>query len=249
MVWPSPVDVRIVGSLPTDWLNIGFTGGAVIVGAIIGALVSWLVARVTAKENRESARTALRNQEETATLRAITKVMELVNAAAGYHFQIEREVAEAKQQFPDKELETWQTMVPRVGRPHEVHISADDLIAFTKARNFEYVTDLLHLVSQYNSMIYGFQEYSKRRDDLTAMLTPDTINGALGSGDFDPAQMLKVQPYLIGVRRVADQLREEAKEIYEAGVSLCPRFRDTVRAYFDDPKFPYPGTPAEPKAM
>lgn len=249
MIVPSPLDVRIIGNLsPPDWWTIGLTGGAVILGAIIGAAISWIVAKQAARDNRKIAETVRRSGEEAATLRAITKIMELVNAAAGYHFQVEKEISEAKRQT-GKDYEAWQVMVARVGRPHEVYITADDLIAFTRSRKFDYVTDLLHLVSQYNSMIFGFEAYSKRRDELNSMLTPDRIDGRVGSMAATPEQMLKIAPYVIGVRDVADSLRQEAKEVYETSAVLAQRFGPIVRSYFNDPKFPVPSLIADPNTQ
>jgi hypothetical protein len=89
----TPFDVRIVGSLPTDWWNIGFTAGAVLVGAVIGAGISWWVAYQTAKDSRRATDDARRVTEEAATLRAIVKFMELVNSTAGYHLANERMIA------------------------------------------------------------------------------------------------------------------------------------------------------------
>jgi hypothetical protein len=237
----TPLDVQIVGNASSpDWWSIGITAGAAILGAVIGAAISLWVAKLAARENRLALQEVQRNDEIAATLRAMTKLMEIVNAAAGYHFQIEREISAAKLQHPGREFETWQIMVARVGKPHDVHIGADDLVAFIKSRNFDFVTDLLHLVSLYNSMIFGFEAYSERREELNSLLAPDELNGAMGSKFLTYDELMKVQPYLIGVKNVADHLRKEAKEVYDGAVALVDRFGPIVKTYFNDPKFPIP---------
>ena len=237
---PTPIDVRIVANLSSpDWWNIGFTAGAVILGAIIGAIISWFVAKQAAQENRQTIKAAQKNAEEEATLRALTKLMELANAAAGYHFQVEREISEAKQRS-DRIIETWQAMRPRVSAPPEIYITADDLVAFTRSRNFGYVTDLLHLVASYNSLVDGFKGYSKLRAELDAILIPETMEGSLGSASLTQEEYMRLAPRLHGVRTLADQIRQDAKDVYEGVAALIERFGPIVRAYFNDPHFPIP---------
>jgi hypothetical protein len=142
MIFPSPLEVRIIGNLsPPDWWNIGFTGGAAILGALIGALIAYLVAKQTARENREALKAAQRQTEEAATLRAIVKWMELLNSIAGYHFAMERTIANGLAEVGGIPLETWMVMLPQVGKPHEIHIEADELVAFTKSRKFDFLTE------------------------------------------------------------------------------------------------------------
>ena len=136
----TPIEIRIVGSLPTDWLNIGFSASAVLVGALIGAGISWWVARQSARETRDAATAARRANEEAATLRAVVTFMELMNSIAGYHLGNERTIASGTKAH-NRRVETWIVMLPQVGRPQEIRIQPDDLIAFTRSREFEFVTN------------------------------------------------------------------------------------------------------------
>ena len=169
-----------------------------------------------------------RDAEVAATLRAMTKIVSLVNGAAGYHLQIERELIEAKT-HTGRHMAPWQVMTPRIGKPFEIEIIADDLVVFIKSRNFDYVSEVLHVVSLYNSMIYGFVGYSERRERLGEHMTLDDLNGLLGGANLGREQYLRVAPYLLPVIQLAEHLRREAKEVYEAATRIGREFRPIVQ--------------------
>ena len=83
--------------------------------------------------------------------------MELADAAAGYHKIIERQMAAAMADNGGREPDPWLVMLPQIGKPQEIHLTADDLVAFVRSRRFDYLTKILQLFSQYNSMIYGVE--------------------------------------------------------------------------------------------
>jgi hypothetical protein len=141
-------------------------------------------------------------------------------------------------------------MLPMIGKPHEVHISADDLIAIARSRRFDYITDLLHFVAQYNSMIYGVEAYGRRRDALMAEITPDTMVGLIGRVAIPDTLMARLRPQVAVVRDLADQTRIEVKELYDASSKIVDAFGPIVKKYFDDPSFPVPAriSGADPRA-
>jgi len=242
MVLLSPLDVRIIDNLsPPDWWNIGFTGGAAILGAIIGAGIAFLIARQTARENRDAIQSARRQTEEAATLRLIVKWMELVNSIAGYHFNMERTIKAGTEDAGDAPVETWMVLLPQIGKPQEVHIDPDELIAFTRSREFDFVTELLRLCSRHNSAIYGVEAYGNRREALMAMITPEIMDQIVSGGAWQHAELRPLMPYILPIRMLADQIREEAKSLYADAIKLQPSFRPTIQKYFSDPKFPFPG--------
>jgi hypothetical protein len=159
-----PIDMRIIGSPPTDWWNIGLTVAATIIGALIGASIAYFIARQAANENRDVAKSTRRANEEAATLRAVVKFMELVNSIGGYYIGGEATISkgmEVHRKALRTGIETWVVMLPQVGKPQEVRIEPDDLIAFTRSREFKFVTDLLNLCSAHNSMITGSKNTAK----------------------------------------------------------------------------------------
>jgi|HubBroStandDraft_6_1064221.scaffolds.fasta_scaffold86222_3 hypothetical protein len=238
---PSPLDVRIVGNIsPPDWWTIGLTAIATILGAAIGAGIAFLIARQTASENRNAAAVARRESEEAATLRALVKVMKLVNSIAGYHMVNERTLAKIPKQH-QQSLEIWITLLPQIGKPQEIHIEPDDLIAFTKSREFSFVTDLLGLCSQYNSMIYGVEAYGIRRDRLMERLTPEMMDRYFEGASWDDPKLRPLMPEIFAVRDLGDAIRAETKSLYEEALKVQPQFGPIVRKYFDDPHFPIPG--------
>ena len=252
-----PVDVRIIGNLsPTDWWNTLITAGAAVTGSVIGGGIAYFVAQQTAYDTRKMQQAERREREEAATLRAITKVMALTNAAAGYHFSIERQIEIWAKNNGGKEPPVWLVMLPQIGKPPEINIDADDLIAFTRARNFDYVTEVLGLFSQYNSMIYGVEGYSIRREALMEQIPPDEViglaeamTGLVGRVAIPDDEFKRLAPKIASVSMLADHLRQEVKTIYEQSLNVVDKFGPIVRAYFKDPKFPIPGViKSTPKA-
>jgi hypothetical protein len=238
----APLDVRIVANLShPDTLAIGLTAASTIIGALIGATIAYLVARQTAKENRQAATAARRQAEEAATLRAEVKLMQLANAIAGYHHYAERGIEQAKIAMGDPEIETWLVMRSFAGKATEINIDADDLIAFTRAREFDFVTRILYLVSIYTSMIYGVESYGKRRDELLNMITPDQMEGLIGHITTSKDEFRHLAPYIATVSDLAEQARVQMKEVYDLCLQVLDEFGPIVRRYFDDPKFPIPG--------
>jgi hypothetical protein len=237
----TPIDVRLIANLaPPDWWTIGLTAAATILGAVIGAIIAYVVARQTATENREALRAMRRDSEEAATLRAEIKLMELMNAVAGYYIQTEKCIEMARTAIGG-EVELWRAMRSFAGKPKEIIIDADDLTAFARAREFTYLTKLLFLVSRYNCMIYGVEAYGKRRDELMAMITPTEMNGLVGSITMNDMEMRRLAPYIATVHNLALQARSDIKDVYDSALAILDDFGPIVRKYFDDPKFPIPG--------
>ena len=236
-----PFDVRIIANLsPPDWWTIGLTGAATILGAFIGAYVSLLVARQTAKESRTAADAVRREAEEAATLRIEVQLMQLVNATAGYHLAAERRIKAAKEKLGKGDVDTWLVMVSFAGKPTEININADDLVAFTRAREFGYVTRLLYAFSVYNAMIYGAEAHGHRRDELMQKITPETMQGLIGTIALNSDELRELAPHIATVKDLAEQIREGMKEAHQLASSVLDEFGPIVRKYFKDPSFPIP---------
>ncbi len=241
----TPLDVRIIADLsPTDWWTVGLTGAATLLGAVIGAGIAYLVARQSAAENRNQIEARRRDREETATLRTEVKIIELMNAAAGYHLQMERYIEESKKQLGEF-VELWRAMRSFVGRAKEISIESDDLIAFIRAREFTYLSQILFLASRYNAMIDGVEAYGSRRDQLMEMITPVAMKGLVGSIEVNEQEMRRLRPYIATVQDLAEQTRTNVTEVFEMAKKVTAEFGPIVRRYFNDPKFPVPGIAPE----
>lgn len=238
----APFDVRIIADLsPPDWWSIGLTSVAAIVGAFIGAVISWLVAKQTMKESREVAQNAQRQSEEAATVRAELQLMELVNSAAGYHLGIEKEILMARQTLRNEQADTWLVMRPFLGRPKEININPDDLVAFIKAREFDFVSRFFFLITCYNTMIYAVEDYGIRREKLMSKLTPTKMTGVVGTIEMNEEAYRQLAPDIASMCEIADQTRDQMKVVYDAAIKVMADFGPIVRAYFKDPKFLVPG--------
>ncbi len=238
---PVPLDIRIVADLaPPDWWSIGLTSVAGILGAIIGAGISYAVARQTAKEGRISSEEARREDEKLATYRVGLKLMELVNSSAGYHLTAERAIMRVKAALNDEELEAWRGLQPFIGHPMEIETPTNDLTAFWRAGALNYITKLMFLFNSYNSMIYAVEAYSIRRQALFEKITPDQMNGLIGSVTFSEEQARALNPEIQSVRDLADQVRQQMKEVHDEATEVMTAFKPIVREYFNDPKFPAP---------
>lgn len=241
--WKLPLDVRIVGNLSTpDWLTLAATAGATIIGAIIGAGIAYLIAQQTAQETRKYIATARRDAEEAASLRAVVKIMQLINLVAGYHDVMERTIETGRKSLGNPKAPVWAVLLPMVGKPVEVHITADDLIAFTRSRRFDYITDLLGYTGQYNSMIHGIAEYGKLRDAIAIRLSPVRMEGLIGLNVTIPPELV---PQIVAVSDLAERLQKEVQELYSGAPKLVAAFRPIVQKYFNDPHFPFPGFKAD----
>ena len=237
----TPIDVRIIDNLsPTDWWSNGITAAATIIGAIVGGVSAYIIARQTAKESRQASADIRRQAEETATFRAGLKLMELVNAVAGYHHGAENEIEQTKRRLGNDQIDTWQVMRGFSGQPQEISINSDDLVAFVRARKFSYVSEVFHLLSRYNAMIYSADDYSKRRGELLARFTPTQMSGVLGTVEMDERERRQLAPHIMVVSDLAKQLRSEMKEIYELSLRASKDFGPIVREYFNDARFPIP---------
>ncbi len=236
-----PIDVRIISDFAgPDWWTVGFTGAATIIGALIGASIAYVVARETAKQNAEAARTARRELEIAATLRAAFKLLQLVNEAGGYSRLAEQGIAENRKLVSDPNPETWLLMAALTSRATELHIDADDLIAFMHAREFPFATKFLFLVSRFNSMTHGVDFYSRRREELMAMITPvGEMRGLVG--DISQEEKQRLAPYIAAVADLAEQARADIKSVNDLALSVLDEFGPIARKYFDDPNFPIPG--------
>ena len=241
MFLPSPLDVRIVGTLPTDWPAVFITAGAGVLGAIVGGLISYMIAREGASQTKSALLAARRELEEAATVRTTTKLMELADEAAGYHLQIEREFQIYRDghdgQQPDDD---WLAMRPLVGKPKEINVTADDLVILVRSRNFDHLTKLMHLFSLYNSMIYGIEGYSARREALMEKITPEELVGIHGKVAMHPKQFAELLPKIITASTLAKQIRKEASEVFDLAIEVIKEFGPIAKAYFNDPKFPIP---------
>jgi hypothetical protein len=132
-------------------------------------------------------------------------------------------------------------MLPQVGKPQEVHMHADDLIAFTKSREFGFVTELLNACSAHNSLIYGVEEYGRRRDGLISRVTVEMMDRYIDGAGWNDPELSRAMPYIMQVSDLADALCEEMKTLYGTVLGLQPRFQQIVRSHFGDPHFPIPG--------
>ncbi|OYW03318.1 MAG: hypothetical protein B7Z58_03865 [Acidiphilium sp. 37-64-53] len=230
-----PLDIRIIGDLSApDWWSIGLTTSAGILGAIIGALVSYLVARQTARESRQAEQAARRSAEEEATYRVGLKLMEIMNAAAGYHLAAERSIAD------NNASEVWLTMQAFSGKAKDITFESNELVAFWKGRQFEYITRIEFLINSYNSMIYSVEEYGMQRNNLMNKLKPDTMQGLVGRVFLTEEQLRNLNPEISAVRDLAMKVRDAMKDVHEQAAAAVDDFKSIVRKYFGDSNFPVP---------
>lgn len=242
----APVDIRIISNLSSpDWWSNGITVASTIIGAIIGGLIAYVVARQTANESRREAEKVRREAEESSTFRAGLRIMDLANEIAGYHLGAEREIERGRQLIHADQIESWRVMRGFSGKPREIHVDANDLVVFMKARKFSYVTEVFHLVSRYNAMIYSAEDYGRRREILMEKFRPSQMSGILGTVEMDSVELRQLAPDIAAINELAEQTRTEMKDLYEFSQQVVRDFGPIVRGHFKDDKFPIPGLVAE----
>ena len=166
--------------------------------------------------------------------------MEIANSVAGYRKHAMEGIARAKEQLGNPNAPIWQTMQSITGLQKLIEYDPDDLIAFVRMREFDYVTRLLFLASEYNSLVAGFEAYSERRDQLYSMMTPVTMEGLVGTVVLDEEGARRLRPLIATVDDMGAQMLFALDQVYDLTVTAIMDFGPKARQYFEDPTFPVP---------
>jgi len=209
-----------------------------VVGGLIAAITGYCLAHKASKETLKRDRVSRLENQKAAALRAVVKLLSIVNGMATLHRQLEGMICDADAQG-HSELSLWQKVKPIIGfTDHSIRFEAEEVAVFV-AKEVDYANELLLLADRYATLESAFRTYERRRAELTDDFpATTTMIGAVGTTFFTEEQGRRVAPRAAELNTMVEELRRFASEDYETALRLAEQFGRKARVQLNDPNFP-----------
>jgi hypothetical protein len=218
---------------------------AALIGAVIGGLISgcisYALARDAARQASEAALAAERSRDQAATFALMVKLSKIVSSLNFFRNHVEGAYARLPQTAGGH---IWTVLLPTAASgDSRANFSADELSILVKMKTFTLFQALATADDQHNSLVLGFEEYSRRWSDMTdhfsaEMTGPVTEQGQLGTTILTDAERRLHAPRMAILNHLASDLRSRVNEQFQDACSTLNALGPIARTYFRDPKFP-----------
>ncbi len=219
-----------------DWTNIVPSVVGAALGGTIAAFTGSRLARRASRETLKRDRIARLENQKVATLRALVKLLTIVNGMETLYRQLEEMIAHADAQG-HSDMELWQKVMPMAGfASHPIRFESEEVTVFV-SKEAGYLNELLLLAERYAALESGFKTYAERRGKLTDELSA-IMDGAVGTTYLTEAQKNRFAPRAHELNALVEQLRKFASADYEKALTVAEQFGPKARVQLDDASFP-----------
>jgi hypothetical protein len=223
-------------SVGFTWWNLLPSAIGAVLGAACGAVPSYFLANRSSKALLARDEQARVQGEKVATIRAMTRLLTVVNGCEGLTRSVEEMIEEGNKRGGNSEL--WTVVRPISGMPGSpVHFEADEISIFLASKDYDFFNGLLLCATRYNSLTAGFADYAIQRQNLTDLLSAK-MEGIVGSTDLSPEDAAFIAPKAAAVESLIVQLRETAEKDYEVALDLASQIGRKAQEYLSDPTLP-----------
>ncbi len=231
---------------PDEWWNLWTALIGAVVGSVVGGIISYVLARQASNEERARADAAILEQKKAIALRVSAKISKIASSLGALHTQTEQQIAQAERAGL-KTARLSAKMLPMIGNETRIYFDPDELSLFLSMNDNELLSQLMVLDERHNSLISAFEAYATKRAELTATF-PAMMNGQIGTTEMDERTWRMVEPRMVELDMLAEQIRQRAKEDLEEVTAILPAFGPKIRAFFKDSTFPIMAVDMSPYA-
>jgi hypothetical protein len=194
------MQIAFASAPETDWLQIGFNVGGVILGAALAYLATRRQAALDAREEQFGRAFEL-----------FFIVMQVGNELMGYH----RDLQESLREAAEKGLHSGSLALrlkPLVGlRNERAKIDGRVLSVLAPTGKFSFATDILEMVEHQSILSILLHTYEQRHSALKAMLNPQAMRGTIGSADLTLDERNQIRGPLAALDDLAQQILDSAQ--------------------------------------
>lgn len=197
------------------WLSIlGATEfWSAIVGAVVGGLIAYAVQTQALREGRKLRDEDHKRVEHALGYSLLFKMMRIYSDFYGIHEHIESCFQKAAR---DKfEGAPWQFFLPLANPPEPVHFSSEEMGMLLALKHDDVFNSVLSMDFIHNSLIDAIKVLNTERRALTEQLKADEATSTLVGGVLNKQQMLALQPRMIEVNGLIEDIRARAKMDFE----------------------------------
>lgn len=181
-----------------------------IVGGLIALLAQLIALRATKKqrdEDRDYIRKALGNS-------LLFKMIRVHSNFFNIHHHVEVCYKEGIRRGDISH--PWRFFIPLANPPDPIAFSSDEMGMLISLRDNDVFNSMIDMDVAHNSLLAVLRVAIVLRKELTEKLKVDGVDGSQLAGVLRPEEWLALQPRMIEVNSVIEQMRAQAKKEYEA---------------------------------
>jgi hypothetical protein len=212
-----------------------------LIGAIVGGLLALGAQMIALRAVRKQREEDHKRTQQALANSLLFKMMRIHSNFGGIHRYIEESFDEAKARGLGGP--SWQFLRPFANVPPPVDFSPDEMAMLLAQKDDGVFNAVLGADGIHNSYMEILRTYKDERKALMDRLTPQRVQGDMGSGELSPQEMLILQPRIIDVSSLAEQLRTHAATGYSESTKVLDRLHKLLKERLG---LPYKIEAAEP---
>ncbi|MCY4421279.1 MAG: hypothetical protein OXC42_08580 [Gammaproteobacteria bacterium] len=224
------VIVTSVSKFPEFWSAIGGSLG----GTIGGGLIAYAVQHKALREGRMQRKKDHRLAQQVLGTSLLIKLLKIHSNFHAIHQHFEKALAAERQ--PDAVYEPWQLIQPFASLPQQVNFTPEELSMLTAIGDFDVFNSVFSMDVVHNAVIDGCEAYRIQRAKLTDMLPVEDVSGYVVVTALTDNQASALQPQMIAVNSVIEELITRVKAGSEESKSALDRTQKLLR---DKLELPY----------
>ncbi len=198
-----------------------------IAGAVVGGLIAFAVQLVTLRaskrqrdEDRLQSRQALGNS-------LLFKMVRIHSDIYGIHHHLETCFDSASKRGLGGE--PWNFVIPLANPPSAIEFSSDEMGMLLAQKDNDLFNAVLSMDVLHNSLVDLIRLINSSRKELTDRLRVDRVDGTVLTGVLRPEERLALQPRIIEVNSLIEQVRIQSKKDCKESGEALDRLAEVLR--------------------
>jgi hypothetical protein len=210
-----------------------------VIGALIAAGMSYWLSQQNLRQAKKAAKEQQNDRERVVTMRTTVKLIRLTNGLRGLLNHISDCRVSAEEKGINLEIPVAYLYAVEIDPSNFIQFDVDELAVFVEARHTEFLSRIIMLGDNYNSLMGGMRQYGRLRNEFIEQF-PVLIENEADAPHLTEEERLKYAPQFANLNSLAKSIMDGAAEDFEEANSIIAKYGRVVRTYFGDPAFPVP---------